>query len=88
MKINYKKERWIMQKATINLETLSCPSCLQKIDNAVKGLDGVDEDSVKVMFNSSKVKANFDGDALQIEDIEKAIEDLGYPVNKSKVKAV
>jgi copper chaperone CopZ len=75
-----------MQRATITLETLSCPSCLQKIDNAVKGLDGVEKDSVKVMFNSSKVKTNFDGDTIAIEDIEKAIEDLGYPVIKSKVK--
>ncbi len=77
-----------MKKATIQLETLSCPSCLQKIDNAVKGLNGVEKDSVKVMFNSSKVKANFDSEAVTIENIEKTIEDLGYPIIKSKVKAV
>lgn len=77
-----------MQKATIQLETLSCPSCLQKIDNAVKGLNGVEEDSVKVLFNSSKVKTDFDSKAIAIQDIEKAIEDLGYPVIKSKVKPV
>ncbi|HLR65521.1 MAG TPA: heavy-metal-associated domain-containing protein [Virgibacillus sp.] len=76
-----------MQKATIELETLSCPSCLQKIDNAVKGLNGVEKDSVKVMFNASKVKVNFDSEAVAIGNIEKAIEDLGYPVIKSKVKA-
>lgn len=76
-----------MQKATIQLETLSCPSCLMKIESAVKGLDGVEEDSVKVMFNSSKVKTNFNSDTLSIETIEKAIEDLGYPVIKSKVKS-
>ena len=76
-----------MQKATIQLETLSCPSCLQKIDNAVKGLDGIEKDSVKVMFNASKVKVNFDSEVLAVENIEKAIEDLGYPVTKSKVKA-
>ncbi|WP_164669982.1 heavy-metal-associated domain-containing protein [Virgibacillus doumboii] len=77
-----------MQKATIHLETLSCPSCMQKIENAVKGLNGIEKDSVKVLFNSSKVKANFDSEAVAIETIEKAIEDLGYPVIKSKVKAV
>ncbi|CAM2832353.1 MULTISPECIES: heavy-metal-associated domain-containing protein [Staphylococcaceae] len=76
-----------MQKATIQLETLSCPSCLQKIDNAVKGLDGVEKDSVKVMFNASKVKADFDEAVTTIENIENAIENLGYPVTKSKVKA-
>ena len=76
-----------MQKATIQLETLSCPSCLQKIDNAVKGVDGVEKDSVKVMFNASKVKVNFDESVTPIENIENAIENLGYPVTKSKVKA-
>ena len=76
-----------MQRATIQLETLSCPSCLQKIDNAVKGLDGVEKDSVKVMFNASKVKADFDEAVTTIENIENAIENLGYPVTKSKVKA-
>jgi len=75
----------MMKKATINLETLSCPSCLQKIENAVKGLDGIEKDSVKVLFNSSRVRTNFDPDA--IEDIEKAIEDLGYPVIRSRVKS-
>ena len=75
-----------MQKATIQLETLSCPSCLQKIENAMKGLTGIDKDSVKVLFNSSKVKVDFDSASLSIETIEKAIQDLGYPVIKSKVK--
>jgi copper chaperone CopZ len=30
-----------MKQATIQLETLTCPSCMQKIENAVKSLDGV-----------------------------------------------
>ncbi|WP_182200584.1 heavy-metal-associated domain-containing protein [Paraliobacillus salinarum] len=77
-----------MQKATIQLETLSCPSCLQKIENAVKGLEGVEKDSVKVMFNSSKVKTTFDSQVISIEDVEKSIKKLGYPVIKSKVSAV
>jgi len=75
-----------MQKASIQLETLSCPSCMQKIENAVKRVNGVDENSVKVLFNSSKVKTDFDSELVSIEAIEKAIEELGYPVIKSKVK--
>ena len=75
-----------MSKATIQLEALGCPSCMQKIENAVKSVNGVDQDSVKVMFNSSKVKTDFDEATLKIEEIESAIENLGYPVIKSKVK--
>lgn len=77
-----------MKKTTIQLETLSCPSCLQKINNAVKGLDGVDKDSVNVMFNASKVKLNFDDQKLDIKDIENAIQSLGYDVIKSNTKAL
>lgn len=76
-----------MQKATIQLETLSCPSCLQKIENAVKGLAGVNKDSLKVLFNASKVKVEFDPETIPIDEIENAIENLGYSVIKSKVKS-
>ena len=76
-----------MQKANIQLETLTCPSCLQKIEGALNGLAGIDKESLKVMFNASKVKVNFDGETLSIDDIEKAIQDLGYEVKRSRVKA-
>ncbi len=73
-----------MQKATIQLETLTCPSCMQKIENAVKSLQGVDKDSLKVLFNSSKVKVNYDDQKLFINDIINAIAKLGYTVLKSQ----
>lgn len=76
-----------MSKATITLEPLSCPSCLQKIESAVTGLKGIDKDSVKVLFNSGKVKTEFNEEEIEINEIEKAIEDLGYPVIKSKVRS-
>jgi copper chaperone len=76
-----------MHKATIQLGPLTCPSCLQKIDSAVKSLEGVDKESVNVLFNSSKVKLNFDSEKVSIEKIENAISALGYEVKKSKVRA-
>lgn len=75
-----------MKAATIQLETLTCPSCTAKIEGALKKLDGVDQDSMKVMFNSSRVKLNFDEKTLSINDIENAITRLGYEVEKSSVK--
>lgn len=77
-----------MQKATIQLETLTCPSCMQKIENGVKTLDGVDKKSIKVLFNSSKVRVEYDDEKLSIKDIENAIDKLGYEVIKSQVKAL
>jgi copper chaperone len=75
-----------MKKATIQLETLACPSCVQKIEQATKSLAGVEKESVKVLFNSSKVKFDFDAEKTSIEDVEKAITALGYEVIKSQVK--
>ena len=50
-------------------------------------MPGVVEDIMKVMFNSSKVKLNFDEAQVSIEQIEKAISDVGYEVKKSSVKS-
>lgn len=75
-----------MKKATLQLETLACPSCMQKIEGGVKALQGVDTDSIQVSFNTSKVKLQFDENKLAIEDVSHAIEKLGYEVKKTQVK--
>ena len=49
-----------MKKATIQLETLTCPSCMTKIEAALKGLNGVNKDSLNVSFNTSKAKVDYD----------------------------
>ena len=49
-------------------------------------MKGVNAPSVKVLFNSSKVKLDFDEQQVSIEDIENAITKVGYEVQKSKVK--
>ncbi len=75
-----------MKKATIKLETLGCPSCTIKIENALRGLEGVDKESVKVLFNASKVKLNFDDNKVTIAKIEDAILKQGNLIEKTIVK--
>lgn len=75
-----------MKSATLQLESLACPSCLQKIENGMKALDGIDKDSVKVMFNASRVKLSFDEKVIEIDKIQDSIEKLGYEVLKVRVK--
>ena len=75
-----------MKQAAIQLEPLACPSCLQKIESAVKRIDGVEEKSVEVLFNSSRVRTDFNDEATSINTIEQAIEKLGYNVVRSRVK--
>ena len=47
-----------MKKAVFNMEPFTCPSCIKKIENTVGKIDGVQ--SVKVMFNSGRVRVDFD----------------------------
>jgi len=61
---------------------------MQKIENGVKSLDGVSKESLKVLFNSSKVRVEFDDEKVSIKDIEHVINKLGYEVLKSQVKNI
>ncbi len=72
-----------MTKAVIQLETLTCPSCVKKIESALNRLEGVN--SVKVLFNSSKVKAEFDASQISVDKIKETIDKLGYEVLSSKI---
>jgi len=76
------------KESTILLETLTCPSCLQKINNTVKKLAGVDPDSVNILFNASKVKLACDASIIEITAIENAIQSIGYGIIKSTTKTI
>jgi len=67
-----------MKTVKIQLEPLTCPSCIKKIETKLGKMKGVDD--AKVMFNSSKVKATFDADKISRKDIEETIEKLGYAI--------
>lgn len=75
-----------MKKATIQLETLTCPSCTLKVEGALKQVEGVDAETIKVLFNSSKVKLEFDEEKTSIEEMEAAITKVGYEVESAKVR--
>ena len=72
----------IMNTIVMQLETLSCPSCIRKIGSAVSGLKGVSE--VKVLFNASKVKTQVDESQVNAEQIQQTIENLGFKVLSTK----
>lgn len=72
-----------MTRAEFQLETVTCPSCIRKIESALNKAEGVD--SAKVLFNSSKVKAEFDEAQTSAEKLKEIIVKLGYTVLTSKV---
>ena len=67
-----------MTTVKFQLEPLTCPSCIKKIETKVGKMTGVDE--AKVLFNSSKVKASFNEADITADEIKETIEKLGYPV--------
>lgn len=75
-----------MKRATIQLESLACPSCVQKVEKAITSLKGINKDSVQILFNASKAKLEFDEGLVSIGEIEAAISKMGYEVKKSQVK--
>ncbi|NLP47490.1 MAG: heavy-metal-associated domain-containing protein [Clostridiales bacterium] len=75
-----------MKSATLQLETLVCPSCSQKIEAALKNLDGVQKDTVTVSFSSSRARFDFDESTLDIKEAEKAVGKVGFEVLKTRVK--
>lgn len=75
-----------MKKATLQLETLTCPSCVAKIEGALKKTSGIDQNSVKISFSSSRVRLEFDDQQVGIDDISNAISKLGYNVERTRVQ--
>ncbi|SFD69637.1 copper ion binding protein [Lentibacillus persicus] len=67
-----------MQTIKFQLEPLTCPSCIKKIEGKLGKMDGVE--NVKVMFNASKVKSTFDESKVTSDELKETIEKLGYPV--------
>jgi copper chaperone len=71
-----------MTTVKFQMETLSCPSCIRKIEGALEKQAGVME--AKVLFHSSKVKVDYDEKLVTDELLEHTIVKLGYPVLSKK----
>ncbi|MER1967323.1 heavy-metal-associated domain-containing protein [Castellaniella sp. GW247-6E4] len=72
-----------MQKAVFNMEPFTCPSCIKKIEQTVGKVDGVRD--VRVMFNSGRVRVEFDVAKTSADALQDTLVRLGYPVLSKKV---
>ncbi|MTV81587.1 heavy-metal-associated domain-containing protein [Secundilactobacillus folii] len=72
------------KRAILQLDGLTCPSCMTKIQKGLENQDGVEK--VQVLFNASKAKADFDDSVVSAEELGKVVDKLGYEVKKIKVK--
>lgn len=63
------------------LETLSCPSCINRIEGVLNKVPGVEK--ATVLFNSSRVKVAFDEEKVSADQLAKLIEKVGFPILSS-----
>jgi Copper chaperone len=78
------KEEKKMVKVIMQLDELTCPSCMQKIESALKKQKGVAK--VHVLFNASKVKVAIDPETVGPAELSALVEKLGFTVQSVKTK--
>ncbi|PZV07037.1 MAG: cation-transporting ATPase PacS [Leptolyngbya sp.] len=65
-----------MDTATLKLRGMSCASCANNIESAIRAVPGVSESSVN--FGVEQATITYDPQKTNIEAIQKAVEDAGY----------
>lgn len=63
---------------TLNVEGMSCVHCKKAVETSVGALPGVSK--VEAQVSLGKVNVSFDPSKVNLDDIKKAIEDVGYDV--------
>ncbi|HMN21387.1 MAG TPA: heavy-metal-associated domain-containing protein [Ottowia sp.] len=63
-------------KTILRSDELSCPSCIGKIEKALKALPGVIE--AKVHFNSGRIDVEHDTTQVNAERLQEAVRNVGY----------
>lgn len=69
-----------MTYTTLQLEKLTCPSCMKKITDTLDALNGVER--TQIIFNSSKARITYQEVQISEESIINTIRDLGYGAKK------
>lgn len=63
-------------KTILRSDELSCPSCIAKIEKALKALPGVRD--AKVHFSSGRIDIEHDRDQASAEVLQEAVRKVGY----------
>ncbi len=63
-------------KTVLRSQELSCPSCVAKIEKALKAVKGVEEATVH--FNTGRIEVQHDPSVASAEELLKAVQGAGY----------
>lgn len=69
------------QTTTLRSEEFSCPSCVNKIETKLKGLDGVAGAEVK--FSSGRILVEHDPELASVRELVDAVAAVGYTARPS-----
>jgi len=69
------------KKTTLRASDLNCPSCVSKIETALKAVDGVVDAEVK--FNTGRILVEYDPSTAQVDDLVGAVRSAGYTAKPS-----
>jgi copper chaperone CopZ len=70
-----------MKKTLLRSQELSCPSCVAKIETALKAVKGVAE--AKVYFNTGKIEVQHDPQVVKADELVKAVKSVGYEAREA-----
>ncbi len=73
-----------VQDVTLSVPDVSCEHCVRAIDGALSPLQGVE--AVATDIPTKTVHLRYDGTQLSMEQIEAALDDVGYTVSHEPVK--
>ena len=68
-------------KTTFRSNDFSCPSCVKKIESALKSEEGVEE--ARVHFNTGRIDVTHDPDKTSSEKIISRVRELGYEIREA-----
>lgn len=63
-------------KTILRSQELSCPSCIAKIEKALKNMEGVQQ--AKVYFNTGRIEVQHDSEKVTQDDLVRTIQSAGY----------
>ncbi|HET8944473.1 MAG TPA: copper-translocating P-type ATPase [Dehalococcoidia bacterium] len=77
------KDKPKIEEITLPVSGMFCAACVRKVEKVLKGLPGVED--VTVNLSAEKAGVAYDPAACSVEEMERAISDIGYEVPLSKV---
>lgn len=69
----------MMKQIIFQVSGMTCGHCVKAVENAVNGLEGIEQ--IDVQLNNGTVKVTFDPARADEMTIKNAIEDQGYDVS-------